>query len=329
MERPSAVQPPNDRSLEQPMHRGARDLLAGPAVVVLKYRITNGLQHMIKGFSGPAILLLSMLLSGCNPRSIVAWGSSPQSSANEKADSARLSAIDLSREREEARARLPASPRNVIASAPRSAPIRRAAMADRKMRIVVSTAERVLWLMRDSTVLLVAPVAVGMHKGFTWAGTTYDFKTPHSRRTVQAKGENPIWVPPDWHYFEKAAADGLTPVFLKRGQVVRLADGTRIEMRGNEVGRINQFDNFWPFTPGHEIIFDGRIYIPPVGSAQRRVPKVLGTHKLEIGDGYLIHGTNEETSIGEAVSHGCVRMYNEDVALLFTRVPLGTPVYIF
>ena len=283
----------------------------------------------MKGISTPAILLLSAALSGCNPRSIVAWGSSPQASAAEKADSARIAAIDLSREREALRARLPASPRNVIASTPRSAPIRRAALADRKTRVLVSTAERVLWLMRDSTVLLVAPVAVGMHKGFSWAGKTYDFKTPHSRRVVQAKGENPIWVPPDWHYFEKAAADGLTPVFVKPGDVIPLGDGTRIEMRGKDVGRVNQFDNFWPFTPGTEIIFDNRIFIPPVGSTQRRVPAVLGTHKLEIGDGYLIHGTNEDTSIGEAVSHGCVRMYNEDVALLFTRVPVGTPVYIF
>ncbi|MGH7460516.1 MAG: L,D-transpeptidase, partial [Longimicrobiales bacterium] len=269
------------------------------------------------------------VLSSCNPRSIVAWGRGAQSSSSEKADSARITAIDHSREREAARARLPATPRAVIASSPRSAPIRKAALSDRKMRVVVSTAERVLWLMRDTTVLLVAPVAVGMHQGFTWAGRTYDFKTPHSRRVVQAKGEDPIWVPPDWHYFEKAAADGLTPVQLKRGDVIHLSDNTRIEVRGEEIGRVNQFGNFWPFSPGTEIIFEGRIYIPPIGSVQRRVPLVLGTHKLEIGDGYLIHGTNENTSIGEAVSHGCVRMYNEDVALLYTRVPVGTPVYIF
>ena len=73
---------------------------------------------------------------------------------------------------------------------------------------------------------------------------------------------------------------------------------------------------------------EGKIFIPPIGSAQRKVPDVLGTHKLEIGNGYLIHGTNEETSVGAAVSHGCVRMYNEDVARLFAAVPIGTPVYI-
>jgi lipoprotein-anchoring transpeptidase ErfK/SrfK len=48
-----------------------------------------------------------------------------------------------------------------------------------------------------------------------------------------------------------------------------------------------------------------------------------------MGDGYLLHGTNEEGSIGEAVSHGCVRMYNDDVARVYELVPLQTPIYIF
>ena len=92
---------------------------------------------------------------------------------------------------------------------------------------------------------------------------------------------------------------------------------------------MNRFGNFWAFTPGTEIIFDGRIYVPPFGTKQRQIPEVLGTHKLEMGDGYLIHGTNQDTSIGDAVSHGCVRMYNDDVAQLFELVPVGTPVFIF
>lgn len=44
--------------------------------------------------------------------------------------------------------------------------------------------------------------------------------------------------------------------------------------------------------------------------------------------GYGIHGTDEPESIGMAVSHGCVRMYNEDVIELYDIVPLGTAVEI-
>ncbi len=43
---------------------------------------------------------------------------------------------------------------------------------------------------------------------------------------------------------------------------------------------------------------------------------------------YGIHGTNDPASIGRLVSHGCVRMYNEDVLLLQSLVPVGTRVTI-
>lgn len=43
---------------------------------------------------------------------------------------------------------------------------------------------------------------------------------------------------------------------------------------------------------------------------------------------YGIHGTNDPTSIGKYISHGCVRMNNEDVEQLYERIPLGTKVLI-
>lgn len=44
--------------------------------------------------------------------------------------------------------------------------------------------------------------------------------------------------------------------------------------------------------------------------------------------GYGIHGTDNPSSIGSAASHGCIRMYNEDVTKLYAVVPMGTPVKI-
>ncbi len=41
-----------------------------------------------------------------------------------------------------------------------------------------------------------------------------------------------------------------------------------------------------------------------------------------------IHGTNQETLIGQPASHGCIRLSNQDVVDLFERVELGTPVVI-
>jgi L,D-transpeptidase ErfK/SrfK len=51
--------------------------------------------------------------------------------------------------------------------------------------------------------------------------------------------------------------------------------------------------------------------------------------RLAVGDGtYEIHGTNNPTAVGMAVTHGCIRMYPEDVAALFKRVPIGTKVWL-
>jgi lipoprotein-anchoring transpeptidase ErfK/SrfK len=43
---------------------------------------------------------------------------------------------------------------------------------------------------------------------------------------------------------------------------------------------------------------------------------------------YGIHGTNDPSSIGHMVSHGCIRMYNEDVLALSKQAPVGTHVTI-
>jgi lipoprotein-anchoring transpeptidase ErfK/SrfK len=43
---------------------------------------------------------------------------------------------------------------------------------------------------------------------------------------------------------------------------------------------------------------------------------------------YRIHGTNDPQSIGKAMSSGCIRMLNEDVAEVFLRAPVGTPVVV-
>ena len=206
-----------------------------------------------------------------------------------------------------------------------------AALQQKGLRIVVSIDARRVWLLQGADTILSAPVAVGRGSTFSYGGKTFHFKTPRGRRTVIAKETDPLWVPPDWHYLEKAAKRGLKVVHLERGKKYRLRDGTSIEIRGDEVGRVNKFKNFWPFTPGSEIIFYDTIFIPPLDTKQRRVPDALGPYKLDLGDGYLIHGTHRynRDSIGQAVSHGCIRMHNDDVARLYEMVPVGTPVFIY
>jgi hypothetical protein len=55
----------------------------------------------------------------------------------------------------------------------------------------------------------------------------------------------------------------------------------------------------------------------------------LGARALYLGNSaYRIHGTNDPTTIGRQVSSGCIRLTNEDVADLFSRVRVGTKVVV-
>lgn len=199
-------------------------------------------------------------------------------------------------------------------------------------RVLVSLDSKQLWLVNQrGDTLLQAPIAVGKSGAYELGGRVYTFQTPKGTRKVLSKSTDPNWIPPDWHYLEKAGLRGLDVVMLKRDEPVMLSDSTIIEVRGDQVGRINRYGNWWPFTPGYEIIFDGTMYVPPIGTEQREIPNALGPYKINLGEGYLIHGTHEynEDSIGTAASHGCIRMRNEDVTRLFSMVSVGTEVEIF
>ena len=55
----------------------------------------------------------------------------------------------------------------------------------------------------------------------------------------------------------------------------------------------------------------------------------LGRYAIRLGiSGYLIHSTNKPFGVGMRVSHGCVRMYPEDIEVLFPEIAVGTPVNI-
>jgi lipoprotein-anchoring transpeptidase ErfK/SrfK len=55
----------------------------------------------------------------------------------------------------------------------------------------------------------------------------------------------------------------------------------------------------------------------------------MGVAAMTLSGGeYAIHGTNVPSSVGHFVSYGCIRMYNQDITDLFTRVSVGTTVVV-
>ncbi|MEJ7809109.1 MAG: L,D-transpeptidase [Gemmatimonadaceae bacterium] len=202
--------------------------------------------------------------------------------------------------------------------------------------LVVSIEDRRVWYKQGDQVLFTTQVAVGSGKTLVQSGgggsrEEWKFETPRGRLVVQNKEMEPVWVPPDWHFVELAKKKGLGLVRLSRGQSVPAADGAAITVVGNDVvrkypdGRTDPFD----VEEGREIVVGGNMVVPPFGTNQRKYLGVLGTHRLNLGDGYALHGTDKPQSIGQAVSHGCVRLRNEDIAYLYSVVPVGTPVFIY
>ncbi len=55
----------------------------------------------------------------------------------------------------------------------------------------------------------------------------------------------------------------------------------------------------------------------------------MGDYALYLGwKGYAVHGTNKPWGVGRRVSHGCIRLYPEDIARLFPQIAVGTPVTV-
>jgi len=91
------------------------------------------------------------------------------------------------------------------------------------------------------------------------------------------------------------------------------------------------------FTISNRIVSPTWVVPPDIGRERPELPGTvppgpenpLGGFWLGLSRaGYGIHGTNEPFGVGRRVSHGCLRLYPEDIRDLFERVEIGTPVRI-
>jgi hypothetical protein len=204
-----------------------------------------------------------------------------------------------------------------------------AANRDDDLRVVISLADRQLWALIGGDTLLGAPVAVSMDEDFAYAGRSWRFETPRGVRKVIEKKENPVWIPPDWHYAEVASRHSLELASMKVGRT-NLTNGRYLEVRDSLVGIVQPgYLEFSPLPVDEEIVFDDKLFIPPMGTLNRRIEGELGFFALNLGNGILLHGTPHKTSIGQAVTHGCIRLYDEDIQWLHDMIPVGAKVYIY
>jgi lipoprotein-anchoring transpeptidase ErfK/SrfK len=190
---------------------------------------------------------------------------------------------------------------------------------DSSFVITVSTTENMVYAHRNGELVFEAVCSTGKNTTFTAGGQTRVFRTPIGRFRIQSKETDPKWVPPDWHFHEQARESGLDVVRLQRGE--RIGD---LYVRGNNVYSYGS-----ALPAGELIVRGGAVVIPPVDTRQREFEGVLGTHRLNLGDGYALHGTQAVRDLGRNVSHGCVRLHNEDIARLFELANVGDEVVIY
>jgi lipoprotein-anchoring transpeptidase ErfK/SrfK len=224
-------------------------------------------------------------------------------------------------------ARLQIPPRELRAL--RARPVLRLALPQGRpgIRLVVSIPERRLSLVQGHDTIFQAPVAVASGLTLTYGAQAWRFRTPRGERRVLRKVSNPVWTPPDWHYAEAAVDHGLQLARLPATGTT-LTRGRRLVIRNGFVGVIPPHDHFRVLPTDEHIVFDGRLFIPPLGTKNRRITGELGEFALDLGAGYMIHGSSDPTSIGTAVTHGCIRVGDEDLMWLYENVPIGTPVVI-
>lgn len=220
---------------------------------------------------------------------------------------------------------------------------------DTGQTIIVSTEENRVYVRRDGQTVFQAVCSTG--KGTTLAvdGKTLVFDTPIGKFHIKSKEENPQWVPPDWHYVELARKNGMRVVRLNPGTSIdastgNLTSGQRSEgvwgwfgggssgptlrVRGNTVVK-DYGDHQEEVPPGKIITAGDAVVIPPVDTPQRHFDKVLGHFRLNLGDGYALHGTQETDKLGQSVSHGCVRLGDDDIAHLYEIANVGDEVIIY
>ena len=224
---------------------------------------------------------------------------------------------------------------------------------DTGQTILVSTAENKLYVRRGGQTIFEAVCSTG--KGTTLAvdGKTILFDTPIGKLHIISKDENPQWVPPDWHYVEEARKNGMRVVHLDPGQTIDARTGQPVsskpdagvwswlsggnnnsssndvlKVRGDTVVEVNNGVER-ELEPGKTIVAGDAVIVPPVDTKQRHYDKVLGKFRLEMGNGYGIHGTDEPDKLGQSVSHGCVRLGDADIEKLYQIANVHDTVIIY
>ncbi|MEO8379090.1 MAG: L,D-transpeptidase [Acidobacteriota bacterium] len=173
-----------------------------------------------------------------------------------------------------------------------------------------------------ASLALAAMLAVPMHAQMTEEGLPPEAPRVGTIITVDVS-TNQAYLFRDGQLIRKsAAATGSDKVLRK---------GTRVwwfrTPRGRHTVVRKVVDPVWT-KPDWAFIEEGKA-VPPPESPLRKERGKMGKYALDLGDRVMLHGTNDPKSIGKRVSHGCIRLPNDMLAMLWNEAQVGTEVFIY
>lgn len=196
------------------------------------------------------------------------------------------------------------------------------------VRVDISVSDKRLTVVVRGDTVRTATVSLAEGRDFTYAGRRWHFATPRGAMRVLGKRTDPVWLPPDWHYAEVAQAFGLKLRQLPPGGT-KIRDGARIVVRDSLIGLVFAGDTvFRPLPVDEHIVFDSTLFIPPINTHNRRLIGELGKYALDLGNGYLLHGTQNQDRVGVDPTHGCIRLTDEDLEWMYQYIPVGATVRV-
>jgi L,D-transpeptidase YbiS len=134
-------------------------------------------------------------------------------------------------------------------------------------------------------------------------------------------------------------------LYVKRRHEIVL-DAIASTGSGTILDKPGEANNQWVFdTPRGEFVVQSKLTNPvwvkpdwafveeglvvPRDPAERIEPGVLGDYALGFGKGYFIHGTLYTRLLGKNVTHGCIRLNDQDLKSVYQLARVGTPIMIF
>ena len=218
--------------------------------------------------------------------------------------------------------------------------------------ILISTAENRLWVRRGRETVFQAVVSTGKGTTLEIDGRKMTFDTPTGRFKIRSEGGEPGLGAARLALRRGGAKEEARPRARQARRRHRRGDGPApsrrpeaasgrswtegekaprrvLKVKKDSIVEVQPDGSEREIEPGSSSAPERPSSCRRSDSKQRRIEKTLGRYRLNLGDGYALHGTQATSQLGRSVSHGCVRLADDDLQKLYEMAKVGDEVIIY